>query len=82
MGEVISNKMMPLDLFYYTAVSSVRSIRRAIKRGRVTPRGMMIPDRPFNNRGNTSVRNTHSRSFNEEKKKIYARLSDYRRQFR
>ena len=80
MGEVNGNGM-PLDLVYFTAVSSTKSVRRAIKRGRVTSRGMIIPTRPYNNRGNTSSRNTHSRTLNEEKKKIYARLIDYRGQF-
>ena len=61
-----------LNLRYYDAVSKVKSIRRAIRRGKIAPIGLTVPNKPFNNRGNTSRRtNIHSRSMNEYKKRLY-----------
>ena len=36
----------------FEAVSKVKSINRAIRRGHVSPIGIMYPKRPFNNRKN------------------------------
>ena len=67
-----------LNFMYYDAVSKVKSIRRAIRRGKLAWNGLLAPDRPFNNRGNTSKRtNIHSRSMNEYKKRIYEQLKQY-----
>ena len=53
----------------FEAVSKFKSVNRAIKRGHVTPNGMIIPKRPFNNKANTCNRKGHhSRSTNELKK--------------
>lgn len=61
---------------YFQAVDKFKSIRRAMKRGLVTPIGIIAPKRPFNNRGNTSTRKgVHSRVMNEEKKQIYGVLT-------
>lgn len=55
-----------------TTGSRVKSIRRAIKRGRVTEFGLLIAKRPFNNRANTSPRKgVNSRFVNAQKKKDY-----------
>jgi hypothetical protein len=54
------------------ASCSVRSLRRAFKRGRLTQFGLLIQKRPFNNRANTSKRKgANSRFVNEQKKKDY-----------
>lgn len=51
----------------YNAVGKVRSVRRAIKRGRVDLySGVMFPKRPFNN-----GKATKGREINELKKRIY-----------
>lgn len=54
----------------YNAVSRFRSVRRAIKRGRVDLyTGIMYPNRPFNNR-----KPTNGRKLNELKKSIYGQF--------
>ena len=69
-----------LFLKSFIAVQKFKSVRRAIKRGHITPDGIIYPNRPFHNRANTSKRNgVHSRKFNEEKKRIYFRLKNYGR---
>ena len=40
-----------------------------------------MPSRPFNNRKNSCKRGKHSRQMNEEKKKVYASIKDYRRRY-
>ena len=44
--------MEELNLFTFNGVSKYKSIRRAIRRGLVSPMGMVYPNRPFNNRKN------------------------------
>lgn len=51
------------------AVRKFKSVRRAIRRGLVSPLGFIYPKRPFNNRKPTS-----GREENELKKKIYVRI--------
>lgn len=64
----------------FEAVSKFKSVNRAIKRGHVTPNGLIIPKRPFNNRANTSKRKgVHSRRTNELKKQIYEQIKQYQR---
>ena len=64
-----------LHLRTYEAVSKFKSVRRAIKRGNVSLDGYIFPNRPFNNRANTSGRKgIHSRGFNVERKRIYEQL--------
>ena len=56
----------------FAAAKKVKSIRRSIKRGRISMVGALLPKRPFNNRANTSKRKgVHSRVMNEQKKKAY-----------
>ena len=55
-----------LNLVHYYAVSRHKSIRRAIKRGHVSPNGTLYPNRQFNNRKNRTV--------NEQKKVIYNQI--------
>lgn len=56
----------------FEAVGKFKSVRRAIKKGLVTPWGIIAPKKPFNNRANTSNRKgTHSRKNNDFKKQIY-----------
>jgi hypothetical protein len=63
-----------LHLNRHDGINKFRSVRRAIKRGLMTPSGAIYPKKPFNNRANTSERKgKHSRAFNELKKDIYAR---------
>ena len=62
-------------LMTFEAVRQVKSVKRAIKRGRVTPQGVLMPRRPYNNRANTSMRsNTHSRVNNQLKRGIYEHI--------
>lgn len=77
--EYIENVPHGLHLISYQAIGKFKSIRRAIRRGLVTPTGYIIPSRPFNNRKNSCKNGNHSRPMNEEKKRIYASIKDYRR---
>jgi hypothetical protein len=71
-----------LNLRDYRAVGKFKSIRRAIRRGLVSPSGTICPKRPFNNRANTSRRKGHhSRVMNEVKKSIYEQLKHRRAEF-
>lgn len=45
-----------LRLYRYDAVKMVKSIRRSMRRGKVTPGGELAPKRPFNNRKRTAGR--------------------------
>lgn len=45
-----------LRLYRYDAVKMVKSIRRSMRRGKVTPGGELAPERPFNNRKRTAGR--------------------------
>lgn len=57
------------SLKLFEAVRKFKSVKRAIRRGRVSEIGEIYPRRPFNNR-----KPTKGRSHNELKKYIYARL--------
>lgn len=46
----------PISLHTYEGVKLFKSVRRAMKRGLVTPQGIVAPKRPFNNRKRTSGR--------------------------
>ena len=64
-----------IHLHTFEAVGKFKSVRRAIKRGLVSPYGESYPKRPFNNRANTCKRKSHSsRSMNEIKKDIYGQI--------
>ena len=71
-----------LNLRDYRAVGKFKSIRRAIRRGLVSPSGTICPKRPFNNRANISRRKGHrSRVMNEVKKSIYEQLKHRRAEY-
>lgn len=71
-----------LNLRDYGAVGKFKSIRRAIRKGLVSPSGTICPKRPFNNRANTSRRKGHhSRVMNEVKKSIYGQLKHRRAEY-
>lgn len=70
--------MEELNLSTYVAVGRFKSVRRAIRRGQVTPQGIIMPSRPFNNKKNSCKRGKHSRPINEEKKRVYASIREYR----
>ncbi len=57
------------QLKIFDATRRFRSVRRAIRRGHVSPLGEGYPKRPFNNRSLTS-----GRKFNKDKKEIYEQL--------
>lgn len=64
-------------LITFDGVRKYRSVFRAVRRGHVSPTGVIYPDRPYNNRANTSKRKgVHSRMFNQIKRSIYDRLSN------
>lgn len=46
----MNEEIMELHLFSYHAVAQKRSIRRAIRRGKVLPDGSIVPSKPFNHR--------------------------------
>lgn len=71
-----------LNLRDYRAVDKFKSIRRAIRKGLVSPSGTICPKRPFNNRANTSRRKGHhSRVMNEVKKSIYGQFKHRRAEY-
>lgn len=78
-AEHIHSRVMPLHLVTYEAVRKYKSVRRAIRRGNVTSEGIIMPSRPFNNKKNSCKRGKHSRPMNEEKKRVYASIKDYRK---
>lgn len=60
-----------LHIFSYNGVRRFKSVRRAIKRGKVDLfTGIVYPRRPFNNR-----KPTKGRGFNESRKDIYGRIT-------
>lgn len=60
-----------LHIFNYNGVSKFKSVRRAIRRGKVDLfTGVVYPRRPFNNR-----KPTKGRRFNESRKEIYGRIT-------
>lgn len=64
----------------FEAVSKFKSVNRVIRRGHVTPWGVIMPRRPFNNKANSSNRKgVHSRKTNELKKQIYGQFKEYQR---
>lgn len=77
--EYIHNRIMPLHLVNYESVRKYKSVRRAVRRGHVTSEGIIMPSRPFNNKKNSCKRGKHSSPMNEEKKRVYASIKDYRR---
>lgn len=68
-------ELKSIGLVDFSAVRRFRSVKRAIRRGHVSPLGTIYPKRPFNNR--TPKKGT--RPFNELKKEIYGQ---YRERFR
>ena len=70
--------MEELNLITYEGVGRFKSVRRAIRMGLVTPQGIIMPSRPFNNKKNSCKRGKHSRPMNEEKKRVYASIREYR----
>lgn len=79
-ADIVENSLtVTLNLRDYRAVGRFKSIRRAIRRGLVSPSGTICPKRPFNNKANTSRRKEHhSRVMNEVKKSIYEQLKHRR----
>lgn len=78
--DYISRGIIVLHLITYDGVHRFKSIRRAMRRGHVTTKGIIMPRRPFNNKANTSKRKgVHSRSTNELKKRIYGQFKQYQR---
>lgn len=60
-----------LNIFSYKGVSKFKSVRNAIRRGKVDLfTGVVYPRRPFNNRKPTS-----GRRFNESRKEIYGKIT-------
>lgn len=68
--EPIINEGMPINLKVFDGVSKFKSIRRAMRRGHVTPWGTVAPKRPFNNRS----RKKGTRPLEIEKERIYGQL--------
>lgn len=68
--EPIINAGMPINLVTYEAVGKFKSVSRAIRRGLVSPYGVIYPKRPF---GNTNTK------MNRIKRQIYEQLKNSRR---
>jgi hypothetical protein len=68
--EIVDKKVDELHLFSYEGVSRYRSIRRAMRRGNVTPFGTVAPKRPFNNRSISKG----TRPLQVKKRRIYEQL--------
>lgn len=68
--ESIVNGEIPINLKRFDGVSKFKSIRRAIRRGHVTPWGTIAPKRPFNNRS----RKKGTRPLEIKKERIYGQL--------
>lgn len=66
----IINEGMPINLKVFDGVSKFKSVRRAMRRGHVTPWGTVAPKRPFNNRS----RKKGTRPLEIEKERIYGQL--------
>lgn len=70
-SKIDPERIKELSINLLITSRKVRSLRRAFKRGRLTPDGTLIT-RPFNNRANTSKRKgVHSRVMNEINKRDY-----------
>lgn len=57
-----------LHLIRYDGVQKFKSVRRAIRRGHISPLGVIYPKRPFNNR------KRDTRPLELEKERIYEQL--------
>ena len=68
--EPIINEGMSINLKVFDGVHKFKSIRRAIRKGYVTPWGTIAPKRPFNNRS----RKKGTRPLEIKKEKIYEQL--------
>lgn len=78
--QYLSEHLKRLRLQDYNVVGKFKSAGRAVKRGHILSDGTRVPSKPFNSRGNSSKRKgKHSRSMNEEKKKIYESIIEYRK---
>lgn len=56
----------------FDGVHKYKSVWRAMRRGHVSPNGIVYPKRPFNN-----AKATKGREINEKKKLIYGRLKQH-----
>ena len=61
--------------YFNNAVQKFKSVTRAIKRGLVSPSGIVFPKRPFNNR---SSKNKRKKSLNDIKKTLYESIKQKR----
>jgi hypothetical protein len=66
--------MEDLKLNSYLGVQIFKSVRRAIRRGHVSPTGAVYPQRPYNNR-----KSSPGRKFQDDKRATLARLKEYGR---
>ena len=70
--EKLKDLILPMYMNLIHAFGKVRSIRRAIKRNRISQYGLLVSHRPFNNRKNTSKRKgADSRFITTLKKRNY-----------
>lgn len=63
-----------IDLITFEAVNKFKSVRRAIKRGHVSPEGIIYPTRPYNNR-----KSSFGRKINEVKKVLYDKFKQFKK---
>lgn len=76
--DYVSNINPTLGLISYDGVHKFKSAGRAMRRGHLSYKGIMLPKRPFHNKANSCKRKgKHSRSTNELKKEIYGEIKQY-----
>lgn len=64
--------------FVNEAAQKFKSIRRAIKRGLISPSGIIFPTRPFNNRYFKTYKKKGKKSLNDFKKIVYGKIKQKR----
>lgn len=71
-NSLLEKDLVQLNYNHVRYQGLVKSVGRAMRRGRLSIQGYLVPKRPFNNRANTSNRKgVHSRTTNEFKKQMY-----------
>lgn len=73
--NIAENNSNMLHLSTFEAVSKFKSIRRAIRKGYVSPQGFIYPKRPFNNAKHSDRKPSHN--LNEIKKMLYFNMKKY-----
>ena len=65
-GEITEQEMKEQNfpLLTFEAISKFKSVNRAMRRGHVSPLGILYPKRPFNNRKDKPLENIKKEIYN------------------